>query len=240
MPTTHCGARRSKFVLDGLPDKEYAAIAAGSYVHVEIRLGWWDLKRGFVRSALAALGAPPPGGLDGRDDGFHAVLEGRVLSVERTHGELAYRAASPASTPPTTGCRRRSPSWTPSRRPGPSSADATGLCPENRKVNVPVRGAGADIDLDGEFDIGADGSVVQALRELARLSHGGSGTLEVPMFLRAGELHRGLLARARGRRPELGADPGDRAGGEPSGGGTGPDGVPRTRPSPRRPYGGST
>ncbi|MGG8407770.1 hypothetical protein ACM614_14660 [Streptomyces sp. 12297] len=180
-----------EIVLDGLPDKEYAAIAAGNYVHVEIRLGWWDLKRGFVRSALAALGAPPPGGLDGKDDGFHAVLEGRVLSVERTHGEFTYRARFSGIDAAYHRMQVQKPKLDTEQAARTVVGYATGLCTENRKVNVPVRGAGADIDLDGEFDIGADGSVVQALRELARLSHGGSGTLEVPMFLRAGELHVG-------------------------------------------------
>lgn len=180
-----------EIVLDGLPDKEYDAIAAGNYVHVEIRLGWWDLKRGLVRSALAALGAPPPGGLEDKDDGFHAVLEGRVLSVERSHGEFTYRTRFSGIDAAYHRMQVQKPKLDTGQATRTVVGYATGLCTENRKVNVPVRGAGQDIELDGELDIGADGSVVQALRELSRLSHGGGSRLEVPMFLRAGELHVG-------------------------------------------------
>ncbi|TMV00044.1 hypothetical protein [Streptomyces sp. DASNCL29] len=182
--------------VDGMLDRDYDAIAAGQYVHVEIRLGWWDLQAGFVGSALGAVGAPLPGGLSGGDnDGLHPVLEGRVLSVERAHGDFTYRARFSGIDASYHRMQCRPPRLDTKLLPRTVVGYATGLCQKDSKVRVPVHGEGQDTAIDGELDISASGSVVSALKDLARLAHGGDPRFEVPMFLRAGELHVGRWTR---------------------------------------------
>ncbi|NEW69883.1 hypothetical protein [Streptomyces rhizosphaericus] len=176
--------------VDGMLDRDFDAIAAGEYVHLEIRLGWRDLRGGFS-GALAGVASAFAGGGRGEDEGFHEVMAGRVLRVERNHGEFTYRARFQGidaryhrmqSSPPRIGTMAA----------GRTVVDyARRLCQEDTAVGVSVVGEGKATTIDGVLDIAADGSVVQALREIARLAHGGDRRFEVPMFLRGDELHVG-------------------------------------------------
>jgi hypothetical protein len=183
--------------VDGMRDRDYETVAAGPYVHVEIRLGWWDLKRGFVTSALAAIGAPLPGG-SGEDDGFSQVLEGRVLAVERSRAEFTYRARFEGIDAAYHRMQCRHPRLD-IKVPHTTVVDyARELCQRDSTVGVPVLGEGPDTPVDGPLDVCADGSVVQALKDLARLAHDGDARAEVPMFLRAGRLHVGRWTKPVG------------------------------------------
>lgn len=182
--------------VDGMSDSDYDRVAAGPYVHLEIRLGWWDLKRGFVTSALAAIGAPLPGG-GGENDGFNQVLAGRVLAVERSRAEFTYRARFEGidAAYHRMQCCRPQPG---TQVPHASVVEyARKLCQQDPKVGVPVLGEGQDAPVENP-GICADGSVVQALKDLARLTHDGDARAEVPMFLRAGTLHVGRWTKPVG------------------------------------------
>ncbi|MFF0792253.1 hypothetical protein [Streptomyces spiralis] len=185
--------------VDGMRDDDYDAIAAGLHAHLEIRLGWWDLKRGFVTSALAAIGAPMPGGT-GEDDGFSQVLEGRVLAVERSRAEFTYRARFEGIDAAYYRMQCRHPRLDTKVRNTTVVDYARELCQRDAEVGVPVLGEGPDTPVDGPLDIRADGSVVQALKDLARLAHDGDTRAEVPMFLRAGRLHVGRWTKPVGAR----------------------------------------
>ncbi|MFJ8675625.1 hypothetical protein [Streptomyces sp. NPDC093589] len=182
-------------VVDGMLDRDYDAITAGEYVHVEIRLGWWDLGRGFGPAALATLGAVLPGGAGGEQDGLGAVLHGRILAAERTHGEFTYRARFSGVDAHYHRMRCNPPRHPTGPAPRTVLGYAAQLCEHDTAIGVPVLGEGRDVTVDGVLDIGATGSVVRALKELARLAHGGDARFEVPMFLRAGRLHVGAWTK---------------------------------------------
>ncbi|MEU6273018.1 hypothetical protein ABZ871_11490 [Streptomyces populi] len=180
--------------VDGMSDSDYDAVAAGPYVHLEIRLGWWDLEHGFVTSALAAIGAPLPGG---GGDGFHPVLTGRVLGVERSRAEFTYRARFEGIDAAYHRMQCLHPRADTKEPPTTVVGYARKLCQDDTRVGVPVVGEAQDTQVD-KIDICADGSVVQALKDLARLTHDGDARAEVPMFLRAGALHVGRWTKPVG------------------------------------------
>ncbi|MGW0409761.1 hypothetical protein ACWDZX_00330, partial [Streptomyces collinus] len=177
--------------VDGMLDRDYDAVVTGEYVHVEVRLGWWDLKRGFAQAALGALGAVLPGGGVGDEDGLASVLHGRILTAERAHGEFTYRARFSGVDAAYHRLRCQRPKPTPKPAPNTLLGYVKQLCQEDPAVGVPVRDEAPDVPVDGVFDTGSQGTVLQALKELARLAHGGDVRFEVPMFLRGGNLHVG-------------------------------------------------
>ncbi|MCM2422897.1 hypothetical protein [Streptomyces sp. RKAG293] len=174
--------------LDGLLDKVYAAIAAESHVHVVVRLGWQDLGKGF---GAALAGAVAPFGIGGRDDdGLHEVLAGRLLSVERSHGEFRYRTRLQGIDAAFFRMQRQAPRD--AAVPAGSTAFdyARQLC-QDTAVAVTVVQEGTATAIDGKLDTSADRSVVTALQKVAQLAHGDDRRFVVPMFLRAGVLHVG-------------------------------------------------
>ncbi|MCX5052100.1 MULTISPECIES: hypothetical protein [unclassified Streptomyces] len=182
--------------VDGMRDRDYHAIAHGEYMHVEIRLGWWDRGLGFVQAALAAVGAVLPGAPGGEKDGLETVLHGRVLRVERAHGEFTYRARFSGIDSAFHRMRCRKPQHPINPKQRTVIGYATELCVTDTAVGIPVDSEGQDIPVERKLEAGAADSVVKILGQVAQLTHGGPERFKVPMFLRLGRLH---VGRAKGK-----------------------------------------
>jgi hypothetical protein len=174
--------------VDGMLDEDYAKLAKGRYMHVELWLGWRDLGRG-VGQALKSAAALFTGGSDEPDDLFR-VLEGRVYTAERSHGEFRYRTRF-------TGVDSRF------HRMRVTAADigkvdpgtalvgyAKKLC-DLASVKVPVSGEGSARGIDGVLDVNPTAPVDEVLLKLSENAHGGAKGEKVTMFLREDGLHVG-------------------------------------------------
>jgi hypothetical protein len=182
------GGGTFEIAVDGMLDEDYAKLAEGRYVHVELWLGWRDLGRGFGQ-ALKSAAALFTGGSDDPDDLFK-VLEGRVYTAERSHGEFRYRTRF-------TGVDARyhrmrlTVADIGTVKPGTPLVDyAKRLC-DLASVKVPVHGEGPARGIDGVLEVDTAGSVDEALVQLSQVAHGAGKNQKVPMFLRENGLHVG-------------------------------------------------
>lgn len=157
-------------LIDGLLDEDFGKLADGRYAYLTLFLGWRDLASGFGAAFANVADLLTGGGSD--DEGLHEVLTGRILAVERTHGDLTYTTRFQGVDARFDRMRRRL------ARPGTMSAGSTfldyarRLCQEDTDVQVDVLGEGTHPPIDGVLDVAEDRSVASVLRELAQVAHG--------------------------------------------------------------------